>query len=123
MNNNREVLHQMRKVFYPNGMPYLDWMGFVIDDDNKPSYHHIFEKRNLFHKEATVSNGAYLGKRSHELLHRIELRDKELYDQWNNLFRLINYIHQYPDDHIWNVIFELRDRSIKLDEKAKKATR
>ena len=81
---NNEILKQMKKIYYTKESNYIDWMGFKIDDINKPSYHHIEKAENLRNNNesdiATIDNGAYLGKKSHELLHKIEVLDKDLYD-------------------------------------------
>ena len=90
---NKLVLQEMKKIYFSNNHEYVDWMGYRITDDNKPSYHHIEKREDLIKQnksiEATVSNGAYLGKHSHELLHRIELVDLDLYYSWNYLFQVI----------------------------------
>ena len=117
---NNTILKQMRKVYYPEGSNYIDWMGFKITEDNKPSYHHIEKAEDLRSKkendDATMENGAYLGKRSHELLHRIEEKDKELYDSWNYLFSVINKMKSYPIDDIWKIVFELKEKTLKIDK-------
>ena len=99
-------------------------MGNLITDENKPSYHHIEKAENLRKKSesdiATLDNGAYLGKVSHEQLHRIEILDIELYNEWNNLFRIINDTKTYISDELWEKIFELKELTIKIDNKSKK---
>ena len=78
------VLKEMRKIYYPGMLNRVDWMGYLITDDNKPSYHHIVKREELAEAnqpiDATVENGAYLGKRSHEMLHQIELIDHDFDD-------------------------------------------
>lgn len=117
---NNEILKQMKKIYYPKNVEYIDWMGFRITNENKPSYHHITKAedlRKLDQKyDATVENGAYLGKKSHELLHKIEKIDKNLYDAWNHLFLLVNKNKCYPTDDIWDMIYKLKDESINLLE-------
>ena len=117
---NNTILKQMKKMYYPKGTNYIDWMGFKITEDNKPSYHHIEKAENLRKQnendDATMENGAYLGKRSHELLHRIEEKDKDLYDSWNYLFSVINKMKTYPTDDIWKIVYELQDRTLKIDK-------
>ena len=112
---NRLVLNEMKKIYYDESTPYYDWMGYRITEDNKPSYHHI-EKREDLKKanksiEATVENGAYLGKHSHEVLHRIELVDLELYEAWNYLFLVINKMECYPIEDVWKMIYSLQEKS------------
>ena len=115
---NNEILHQMRKIYYPNDKEYIDWMGFKITEENKPSYHHIIKKEDLKKEsenfDATVENGAYLGKKSHELLHKIEVMDIDLYHAWNKLFILINKSKEYPSEDILSKIYNLKERSLNL---------
>ena len=121
---NNDVLKQMKKIYYPKGSLYIDWMGFKVTEENKPSYHHIEKAEDLRNKNesdvATVENGAYLGKKSHELLHKIEIIDKDLYDSWNYIFSVINKMKTYPIEDVWNMVFELQEKSIKLLNKDKK---
>lgn len=124
---NRNTLHDMRKIYYKSDTPYIDWMGFKITEENKPSYHHI-EKQEDLKKEkkdtkATVENGAYLGKKSHELLHRIELVDKDLYESWNYIFLVINKMKCYPIEDVWKIIYNLREKTDELFSKDPKTLR
>jgi hypothetical protein len=110
------VLKAMREIYYqPNAVNRIDWMGNLITEDNKPSYHHIVKRETLLANgesiSATVENGAYLGKRSHELLHEIEHIDYDLYMCWNDLFLTINRMHTYPVDHVWDMIYLLQDKT------------
>ena len=115
---NNDVLKRMKKIYYPEGVEYIDWMGFRITEENKPSYHHIVKKEDLKKEhenyDATVDNGAYLGKKSHELLHKIEVRDISLYEMWNDLFVLINKSKSYPSESTLNMIYDLKDKSLQL---------
>ena len=125
---NNEILKQMKKIYYPKNKEYIDWMGFKITDENKPSYHHITKaeilRKNNEEDEATLENGAYLGKKSHEMLHKIENIDKDLYDAWNHLFLLINKMKCYPIDDVLKMIYELKNKSINLlDENINKNIR
>ena len=115
---NQLILHKMRKIYYPNNSEYIDWMGYKITEDNKPSYHHI-EKKEILKRlkkntSACIENGAYLGKHSHELLHRIEIVDKDLYESWNYLFLVINKMKTYPINDIWEMIYKLQKQSEEL---------
>lgn len=117
---NTEILRQMKKLYYPRGVEYLDFMGFRITNDNYPTYHHIVKKRiqkdNNEEYNPTISNGAYLGKKSHDLLHRIEHKDKELYESWNEVFSIIANMRMYPIEDIWKMVFELQEKSLELDK-------
>lgn len=115
---NNEILKQMKKIFYSKEYEYIDWMGYRITDVNKPSYHHITKaetlKKNGEEIVANIDNGAYLGKKSHELLHKIELIDKELYNSWNELFLDINKERKYPSDKLLERIFDLNNMTNSL---------
>lgn len=121
---NNEVLKRMKIIFYPKGSLYYDWMGFKITDENKPSYHHIIKAEDLRKKKeddiATIENGAYLGKKSHELLHKIEVIDKDLYDSWNSLFMVINKKREPISDELWDEIYRLKTKTLKCLEKNNK---
>ena len=116
--NKQDVLKRMRSIYYGNISPRYDWMGYLITEENKPSYHHIVKaedlKKNNESYDATVENGAYLGKVSHEMLHQIELLDHDLYESWNYLFLIINRMGIYPIPDVWNMVYNLRDVSEKL---------
>ena len=121
MKINNEILKQMKKIYYVKGKDYLDWMGFKITNENKPSYHHIVKAYDLRENDqsdvATLENGAYLGKKSHELLHKIEYLDNDLYIAWNKLFLLINKNKEYPKEDIWQYVFKLKEESLNTLEK------
>ena len=111
----KKIMKQMKEIYYSDNKEYIDWMGYYITEDNYPTYHHIIKRESLKKEEksieATIENGAYLGKESHEMLHRIELINKELYDAWNNLFLLINKNKCYPSDELLKLIFALRNKT------------
>jgi len=110
------ILKEMKNIFYSNNSNRVDWMGFPITEDNKPSYHHIVKREELLSRnepiDATVENGAYLGKRSHEMLHTIELIDYDLYMCWNDLFLIINRMGINPIDDVWSMVYNLQSSSI-----------
>lgn len=108
----KNVMKQMKEIYYPEGKKYIDWMGYEITEDNYPTYHHI-EKREDLKKEGkdidpTVENGAYLGNLSHSALHYIELVDKDLYYSWNHLFNVINEMKCYPINDVLKMIEKLQ---------------
>lgn len=119
------ILKKMKYIYYKDISKRIDWMGYLITEDNKPSYHHIIKKEKLKRInesiDATVENGAYLGKRSHEMLHKIELIDHELFECWNDLFLIINRMNIYPIKDVWNMVFKLRDLSEKAINEHKKS--
>ena len=117
MNKDKQLVHKaMRNIYYDGIAKRYDWMGFLITEDNKPTYHHIVKREELIERGesyiATVENGAYLGKRSHELLHQIEQLDHDLYECWNDLFLMINRMKTYPIEHVWSMIFRLQELSL-----------
>ncbi len=118
MKLNNEILKQMKKIYYQKGVEYIDWMGYKITNENKPSYHHIIKseqlKKDNMETIATLDNGAYLGKKSHEILHKIELIDNDLYDIWNKVFILINKTKTYPDNNILEMIYNLKEKTEKI---------
>ncbi len=123
--NNKEILKKMRNIYYKDISPRYDWMGYLITEDNKPSYHHIVKaedlKKNEESYDATIENGAYLGKRSHELLHMIEQLDGDLYESWNNVFQIINDGKSYPNEDMWKMVYYLRKQTEKMVENHKKS--
>ena len=123
--NNQEILKKMRTIYYKDISPRYDWMGYLITEDNIPSYHPIVKaeelKKNEESYDATVENGAYLGKRSHELLHMIEQLDDDLYESWNNIFQVINEGKQYPNEDMWKMVYYLRKQTEELIDKYKKS--
>ena len=114
----KKIMKQMKEIYYPVDKPYIDWMGYEIDEDNYPTYHHI-EKREDLKKQgesidATLENGAYLGNESHRMLHDIEDIDKDLYYSWNHLFLVINKMKCYPIDDVLKMIENLKKISEEL---------
>ena len=112
------ILREMREIYYGDRTNIKDWMGFPIDDENRPSYHHISKcmdlKKNDEEYYATVNNGAYLGKKSHELLHQLEQVDREMYELWQSLFRSINHMRTYPSPEIWELISIYQEATLNI---------
>jgi hypothetical protein len=112
---NQATLKKMRRIYYPKDSLYLDWMGYKITEDNKPSYHHIKKREELIRDKenasATVENGAYLGKHSHEKLHEVEILDLELYDSWKYIFQVINNMGIYPIPDVWKMVENLKEQT------------
>lgn len=117
----KKIMKQMKEIYYPDDKPYIDWMGYEIDEDNYPTYHHIEKredlKRNGESIDPTLENGAYLGNLSHSALHYIEQIDKELYYSWNHLFLVINKMKCYPIDDVLKMIKNLQRLSEETIEK------
>lgn len=119
----KKVMKEMYQIYYDVDKEYIDWMGYKIDEDNYPTYHHIEKREDLIKEnkdiEATIENGAYLGIKSHQMLHDIEKIDKELYYSWNQLFLMVNKMKCYPVDDVINIIKRLKDISEQLLEENK----
>ncbi len=115
----KRVMKEMLDIYYPkeyqSGEKYIDWMGYQIDEENYPSYHHIEKREELKRKgesiDPTVENGAYLGIQSHSALHFIEEIDKDLYYSWNHVFQIINKMKCYPIDDVLKMIKKLQELS------------
>lgn len=49
--NNKKVLMEMLDIYYPEDKRteeyYIDFMGYKIDEDNFPTYHHIEKASDL----------------------------------------------------------------------------
>ena len=103
--NNKEVLNQMIEIYGPLE---IDWMGYKITGSNRLTYHHITERRKGGKSE--ISNGALLGKKSHDKLHRIEESHKELYDEYQYWFRIINDMKCHPTSEIMAIMEKLKGR-------------
>ena len=109
----REVLNELISIFYPDGIEEeRDWMGYPITKKNSPTYHHIEKACDLRKRyesdEATLENGAILGKKSHQILNTIEQKDPELYECWQYMFYVINNMGIYPIDDVWSMIHHLK---------------
>ena len=120
----KKVMKEMKEIYYPENKEYIDWMGYIIDDNNTATYHHI-EKIEELRKQGkeidpTVENGAYLGELSHQKLHDIEKIDKDLYDAWNHLFQVINKMKCYPIDDVFKLIYKLQEKTEDILENNKK---
>ena len=116
---NKKVLNELALYFYPNSnlnnSTYLDFMGAEFNSFNPPTIHHIVKASTLREKNesdaATIDNAAILGDISHQLLHQIELIDKDLYDEWNDLFLRINQSRKEFYDDFKDEILDLQFRS------------
>ena len=119
----KKVMKEMKQIYYDDNKPYIDWMGYEINEDNYPTYHHIEKREDLIKDnkdiDATVENGAYLGLFSHQKLHEIEKIDKDLYYSWNHLFSIINNMRCYPIDDSLKLIYNLKKITEELLENNK----
>lgn len=126
MRKNTEVLNEMINKFYSSDSLYLDWMGIILNDENSPILYKISDKKIRRIKEEDKNHLAILGKNSYKILMSLKKDYPDLYDQWNNMFAMINLWGKYPDDEMWKAIFEIRDKTLKFineEKNDKKATR
>jgi len=121
---NRDIYEKMKQIYYEKKNHIYDWMGNLITEENYRTYHHIEKaedlRKNNESDQPTLENGAFLGKKSHEQLHRIEHLDYELYIEWNKLFREINDKKEVISDDLWKRVFELHDITEKIDKRNSK---
>lgn len=96
------VLKQMIEIYRPID---IDWMGTKIKKNNPLTFHHIVKRK---YGDTIVSNGALLTKKSHQLLNKLESRNKDLFDRWQWLFVEINCSNTYPSSAYLEEIKELR---------------
>lgn len=96
------VLKQMIKIYRPID---TDWMGTKIKKNNPLTFHHIVKRK---YGDTIVSNGALLTKKSHQLLNKLESRNKDLFERWQWLFIEINCSNTYPSSAYLEEIRELR---------------
>jgi len=94
-NDNRLLVVKMIEIYKPRD---FDWMSYKITKKNFLTFHHIIEssKGGL----SIIENGALITKNGHQLLNKIYCIDKMLYDDWNELFKLINGSMKEPTEEM-----------------------
>ena len=102
---NKEILSKMFKIY---GNPSIDWMGFRVTENNPITFHHIIEERNG--GKGNIHNGALLTNYAHQELHKLEISDKELYDEYQYWFKVINDMKCPPTKEIKNIMRHLKLR-------------
>ncbi len=85
MGDNHRNLKRMLEIYKPNG---FDWMNFVVTRRNPFTFHHIVSRSDG--GEDTISNGAILTRRAHDLLHILEYVCPEAYADLQDVFMRIN---------------------------------
>ena len=88
---NHIVLLQMIEIYRPD---VTDWMQYQITRRNILTLHHI--RKACEGGFTCVDNGAILTRKAHQVLNMVEAIDGVLYDEWNDLFALINQGKQPP---------------------------
>lgn len=93
--NNKLLIVKMIEIYKPVD---FDWMGYKITRNNPLTFHHIVEesKGGL----AVIENGALITKSGHQLLNKIYRVDREVYNDWNLLFKLINQSMTSPTEEM-----------------------
>ena len=104
---NKDVLEKMFKIF---GYPTVDWMGFRVTEENPITFHHIVEERNG--GKGNIHNGALLTNYAHQALHKLEISDKGLYDEYQYWFKVINDMKCPPTKEIMRTMRHLKLRFI-----------
>lgn len=94
-----DVLKQMIVIFKPDG---IDWLNFKLCRKSPYTYHHIVERRNGGPR--TIDNGAILTRLGHDFLNILEIREPELYDDLNTLFKLLNNTKKPPTDDYYEEV-------------------
>jgi len=112
----KQVKEIMISIYYPldniNSDKLVDWMGYPFDSFDDLTYHHITKASILRFSskddKATLQNGALLTDLSHQILHKIETIEPDLYELWNSIFILINKSRKYPSDDILDIVKKLQ---------------
>ena len=79
------VLQRMIEIYKPGD---IDWMGTKIKKNNPLTFHHIVK--------------------SHQVLNKLQARNRDLYDKWQWLFIEINCSNSSPNTAHLEEIKELR---------------
>ena len=92
----------------------VDWMGFSLSKKNPLTYHHIQKESEK--GKRTLENGAPLTRRAHMFLNCLERTNHNLYDEWNDLFREINFSEAPPTEEHVEKIKVLRKKGEIIEE-------
>ena len=84
---------------------HKDWMGFKITKENPLTYHHIIKEEDGGPK--TVENGALLTILAHRYLHTIERYDINMYQELNEILKMINRRKCEPNTEDYRKIIRL----------------
>lgn len=79
------LINDLSKVF---AFGEYDFMGNHFNQKSELTFHHIIKKENGGLDD--ITNGAALTDYSHKILHIIEVYDKDLYDTYTKIFKIIN---------------------------------
>lgn len=81
----KSILADMIKIY---NISDTDWMSFRIYKTSDLTFHHIIKAENG--GDYSLENGAILTKKAHDFLHCIEGKNQIIYDEINELFKIIN---------------------------------
>lgn len=98
----QKVLQRMIEIYKPSD---IDWMGTKIKKNNPLTFHHIVKRKK---GDTVVSNGALLTRKSHQVLNKLQARNRDLYDKWQWLFIEINCSNSSPNTAHIEGMMELR---------------
>jgi len=104
--------YDIRLMISIYGTEEYDWLGDKIKDITKLTKHHIVKKENG--GENGVSNYALLTSKSHRLMHLLEEKDTELYDELNNMFLMLNRSLKPPTREYYKNINNILNKNKKL---------
>ena len=78
----------------------IDWMGYLITENNPLTFHHIIKKADG--GEMSVENGALLTQDAHNELNVIEQKYPSTYIELNKLFAELNISGKPPTEEYWH---------------------
>ena len=104
--------YDIRLMICIYGTEEYDWLGDKIKDPSKLTKHHIVKKE--LGGENGVSNYALLTVKSHRLMHLLEEKDPELYEEINNKFLELNRSLKPPTVEYYKEINKLLAKNKKL---------
>lgn len=79
------IRKEMLKIYIPYSG--LDWLNYKLVKKDV-TFHHIIKKEEG--GKRIITNGALLMPNSHQYLHLIEYKEKEIYDLINVIFKMVN---------------------------------
>ena len=106
--------YDIRLMISIYGTEEYDWLGDKINDVTKLTKHHIVKKE--FGGENGVSNYALLTPKSHKLMHILEEKDPELFDEFNQKFLELNRSLKPPTKEYYRSIDSLLRKNKKLTQ-------
>ena len=104
--------YDIRLMICIYGTEEYDWLGDRVFDSEKLTKHHIIKKE--LGGENGISNYALLTPKSHRLMHLLEERDPELYEDINNMFLVLNRSLKAPTREYYKQINNLLNKNKKL---------